>query len=82
MKLCVVLGDQVTWPRHYIIYLQKAFIKAPIFHHFDTEDHIYIETDPSGYATDGILIQIISDQHFFNHITYEDSDSFKSENGQ
>ena len=31
-------------------YLWLAFIKAPIFQHFDLESHILIETDVLGYA--------------------------------
>ena len=41
--------------------LRQAFLKAPIFHHFDPERHIRIETDGSGYAIGGILSQLTSD---------------------
>ena len=41
--------------------LRQAFIKAPIFSHFDPECHIRIETDTSGYAISGVLSQRISD---------------------
>ncbi len=37
------------------IYLQKAFTKIPIFRHFDSKCHIWIETDASGYAISGVL---------------------------
>ena len=32
------------------IKLRQAFFKAPIFHHFDPEGHIWIETDVLGYV--------------------------------
>ena len=35
-----------------------AFIKAPIFWHFDLESHIQIETNASDYAIDGVLRQL------------------------
>ena len=38
--------------------LRQAFTKAPIFHHFDPERYIRIETDASGYAIGGILSQL------------------------
>ena len=38
-------------------YLQLAFIKAPIFRHFDLENYIQIKTDASIYAIGGILSQ-------------------------
>ena len=41
--------------------LRQAFIKAPIFHHFDPERHIRIETDASGYAIGGVFSQLTSD---------------------
>ena len=37
------------------------FIKAPIFHHFDPECHIRVETDISGYTISEVLSQLISD---------------------
>ena len=40
--------------------LRQAFVKAPIFHHFDWESYIRIETDVSGYAIGGILSQLFS----------------------
>ena len=64
------------------IYLQKAFTKTPILRHFDSQRHIQIETHASGYAIDGVLSQMTSDQCLSNHVTYEDTDSFISKIGQ
>ena len=41
--------------------LRQAFTKAPILRHFDSECHIRIETDASGYAIGGVLSQLTSD---------------------
>ena len=41
--------------------LRQAFIKAPIFYHFDPECHIRIETDTSGYTIGRIFSQLTSD---------------------
>ena len=41
--------------------LRQTFLKAPIFHHFDPEHHIWIETDISGYAIGGVFSQLNSD---------------------
>ena len=41
--------------------LRQAFIKAPIFHHFDLKHHIQVETDVSGYAIDRVLSQLTLD---------------------
>ena len=41
--------------------LRQAFIKAPILYHIDSECHIRIETDASGYAIGGVLSQLTSD---------------------
>ena len=38
--------------------LRKAFIKAPILHHFDPKHHIQIETDASSCAIGGVLYQL------------------------
>ena len=38
--------------------LRQAFIEAPILQHFDPEYHIWIETNASGYAINGILSQL------------------------
>ena len=35
--------------------LRQAFDEAPIFHHFNLERHIRIETDASDYAIGGVL---------------------------
>ena len=42
--------------------LRQAFTEAPILRHFDPECHIWIKTNASSYAIDGILSQLISDQ--------------------
>ena len=39
-------------------YLQLAFIKAPILWHFDSESHIRIENNISGYAIGRVLSQL------------------------
>lgn len=44
-----------------IIKIRQVFIKASIFHHFDSECHIWIETDALGYATGRTLSQLILD---------------------
>ena len=41
--------------------LRQAFIKTPILHHFDSERHIRVETDASGYAIGEVLSQLILD---------------------
>lgn len=56
------------------IHLQKAFTKALIFNHFDTDCHICIKTDVSGYVIGRILNQMTLDQRFFNHMTHKNSD--------
>ena len=38
--------------------LRLAFIKAPIFRHFDLKSHICIETDASSYAIGRMLSQL------------------------
>ena len=35
--------------------LRQAFVKAPIFYHFDLERHIWVEMDISGYAISGLF---------------------------
>ena len=37
------------------------FVKAPILYHLNLECHIQIETDISGYAIDGVLSWLTSD---------------------
>ena len=39
--------------------LWLAFTKAPILWYFDPECHIWIETDASGYAINGVLSQLV-----------------------
>ncbi len=51
--------------------IQKAFIKTPIFRHFDQECHIHIETDASEYVISEIFSQITSSQLFSRHVTYK-----------
>ena len=41
--------------------LRQAFTKAPILQHFDSECHIQIEIDASGYAIGRVLSQLTSD---------------------
>ena len=41
--------------------LRQVFLKAPILHHFDSERHIWIKTDVSGYAIGGVLSQLTLD---------------------
>ena len=41
--------------------LRQTFLKAPILHHFDSERHIRIDTDASGYAISGVLSQLTLD---------------------
>ena len=43
------------------IELRQAFIKAPIFYHFDSKCHIRIETDAFGYAIGGVFSQLTLD---------------------
>ena len=40
--------------------LRLAFTEAPILRYFDLEYHIWIETDASSYAIDGVLSQLTS----------------------
>ena len=42
--------------------LRQAFTKAPILRHFDSECHIRIETDASGYAIGRVLNQLTPNQ--------------------
>ena len=41
--------------------LGQVFTKAPILQHFDSEHHIQIETNASGYAIGYVLCQITSE---------------------
>ena len=40
--------------------LRQAFVKVPIFYHFNPESHIQTEIDASSYAIGGILSQLSS----------------------
>ena len=42
--------------------LRQAFIKAPIFRHFDSKCHIRIETNVSGYVIEKVLSQLTPNQ--------------------
>ena len=59
-------------------YLQLAFIKAPIFWHFDPKSHIWIKTDALGYAISGVLSQL----NFDSNAPPNDSNLNKSDFGQ
>ena len=52
----LILGAKLPF-----IQLRQAFTKAPIVWHFDSEYHIRIETDTSGYAIGRVLSQLTSD---------------------
>ena len=58
-------GDNFSFltPKAKLVFfwLRQAFIKAPIFYHFDQKRHIQVETDASGYAIGGILSQLTPD---------------------
>ncbi len=54
--------------------LKPAFTEAPIFHYFDPERYIRIETDASGYTISGVLSQLTSDQR----LSGSDENSSKS----
>ena len=52
----LILGARLAF-----IKLRQAFVKALIFYHFDSERHIRVKTDASGYAISGIFSQPTSD---------------------
>ena len=52
------------------IWLRQTFTKAPILSHFDPERQIWIETDISDYAIDGVLSQLTSDSGLWNLVAY------------
>ena len=64
--------------------LRKAFIEAPILHHFDPESHIHIETDVLSYAISKILSQMVLDQSSSDYVTHNGhpNSSKSSEIGQ
>ena len=41
--------------------LRQVFVKAPILHHFDSEHHIWVETDISNYTIDRVFNQLTLD---------------------
>ena len=49
------LGFLTSGARMAFIELRQAFIKAPILHYFDPAYYIWVETDVSYYAIDGIF---------------------------
>ena len=55
------LGFLTSGARMAFTKLRQVFIKSLIFHHFDLERHIWVETNVSGYAIGGIFSQLISD---------------------
>ena len=50
--------------------LRQAFIEALILIHFNSECHIWIETNTSGYAIGGVLSQLTSDSSQWNPVVY------------
>ena len=56
--------------RQAFIRLRQAFTKAPILSHFNSEHHIRIQINASGYAIDGILSQLTSDSSQRNLVAY------------
>ena len=42
------------------IQLRQMFVETPIFHHFNPECHIWIETNISSYAIGSVLSQFVS----------------------
>ena len=59
-------------------HLRLAFIKAPIFRHFDLNSHIRIQIDASGYVIGRVLSQL----NFNFDVTPNDSNLNKSDFGQ
>ena len=71
------------------IKLRQAFLKAPILHHFDSDRHIRIEIDVSGYAISGFLSQLTLDDMgqwhlvvFFFHKMIPAETRYKTYNGE
>ena len=52
----LILGAKLAFNK-----LKQAFVKTPIFHHFNPELHIRVETDVSGYAIGGVFSQLTLD---------------------
>ena len=55
-----ILGSDFLTPAAGLAFtkLRQIFVKALILYHFDSERHIRVETDASGYAICGILNQL------------------------
>ena len=52
-------------------HLRHAFTQAPIFEHFDSEQHIWIKTNASDYAIGGVLNQLtLDDLNWWHLVTY------------
>ena len=53
----IVRSSDFLTPGNKLVFikLRQAFLKAPIFYHFDPERHIWIQMDTSGYAIGGVL---------------------------
>ena len=49
------MGFLILKARLAFIQLRQPFVKAPILHYFDPENHIWIETDASNYTIGGVL---------------------------
>ncbi len=47
---------------------KKASTKAPILRHFDSEHHIWIETDTLGYTISGVFYQMTLDPPSSDHV--------------
>ena len=55
-------------------YLKQAFTKTSILQHFDLEHYIWIRTNISGYAIDGILSQLTLDHLILSDLIFSKSD--------
>ena len=57
------VGSDFLIPRAKLAFikLRQAFLIAPILHHFDSDCHIRIETDASGYTIGGVFSQLTLD---------------------
>ena len=54
-------GFLTTNAKKAFLQFRRAFTKAPILQHFDSEQYIRIETDASGYAIGGVMSQMATD---------------------
>lgn len=61
------LGFLTPRTRLELAQLRQAFIKVPIFYHFDSKCYIGVETNASGYAFSGILSQLTLDDQSLLH---------------